>query len=307
MKKIGLHLKPLLKWMILGATLFFLTQTLKNHWQEVMAIRIHQEGWIYLAMALSVTLLAHIWSGWVWSWILQEFKQSVKISWAIRIFLKTNIAKYLPGNVWHFYGRVWAANKAGIPLEVAILSVILEPLLMAASALFITLISSNSQHWGFQFISLAVVAIAIHPRVLNPIIQNLSRLKAKAISSDTINTAVFQIKRYPLIPWLGELGFLGLRSAGFLLTVLALGSVNINQLPILLSSFSLAWLLGLVVPGAPGGMGVFEATALALLNQHFSTGLILSAVALYRLVSILAEAVGAGLAWLFDYHLSGST
>lgn len=306
MKKIGSRLKLLLKWMILGATLFFLVQALKNHWQEIIAIRIHQQGWIYLAMALSVTLLAHTWSGWVWSWILKEFNQQVKVPWAIRVFLRTNIAKYIPGNVWHFYGRVWAANKAGIPLEVAILSVVLEPLLMAASALFIALISSNSPQWGLQFISLALVASAIHPRVLNPILHNLSRLKAKAVNSDNINQTVFQVKRYPLIPLLGELGFIGLRSAGFLLTVLALTAVNINQWPILLSSFSLAWLLGLVVPGAPGGMGVFEATALALLNQHFSTGLILSAVALYRLISILAEAVGAGLAWLFDCHLSAS-
>jgi hypothetical protein len=103
---------------------------------------------------------------------------------------------------------------------------------------------------------------------------------------------------------LGELGFLGLRSAGFLLTVLAIGSVSLDQIPILLSAFSLAWLLGLVVPGAPGGMGVFEATALALLNHRFSTGLILSAVALYRLVSILAEAAGAGIAWLEERRQS---
>jgi uncharacterized membrane protein YbhN (UPF0104 family) len=272
-----------------------------------MTIRIHQAGWIYLAMALGVTLLAHTWSGWVWSWILYEFNQPVKAAWAIRVFLKTNIAKYLPGNVWHFYGRVWAASKAGISLEAAILSVVLEPLLMAASALFIALFSRNSQHWGLQIISLALVAIAIAPQVLNPIIQNLSRLKAKAINSENINTKVFQVKRYPLIPWLGELGFLGLRSAGFLLTVLALNSVSINQLPILLSSFSLAWLLGLIVPGAPGGLGVFEATAIALLNQHFSTGLILSAVALYRLISILAEAMGAGLAWLFESRFNAST
>lgn len=300
MKKIGSRLKPFLRWMILGATLFFLAQSLKNHWQEVIAIRIYQQGWSFLAMALIVTLLAHAWSGWVWGWILQDFNQPVKAFWAIRVFLKTNIAKYLPGNVWHFYGRVWAAKKAGILLEAAILSVVLEPLLMAASALLIALIGSTSQQWGLQLVSLAVVAIAIHPRVLNPIIQYLSRLKAKAIDGNTIDTTVFQVKRYPLRPWLGELGFLGLRSAGFLLTVLAIGSVSLNQIPILLSSFSLAWLLGLIVPGAPGGMGVFEATAFALLNQHFSAGLILSSVALYRLVSILAEAVGASLAWLAE-------
>jgi uncharacterized membrane protein YbhN (UPF0104 family) len=44
---------------------------------------------------------------------------------------------------------------------------------------------------------------------------------------------------------------------------------------LLLGAFSLAWLLGLVVPGAPGGLGVFEATAIALLQQRFSGGLVI--------------------------------
>jgi len=38
---------------------------------------------------------------------------------------------------------------------------------------------------------------------------------------------------------------------------------------------------GLSCSGAPGGIGVFEATALVLLEQLFS-GLIISAIALYR-------------------------
>jgi hypothetical protein len=45
---------------------------------------------------------------------------------------------------------------------------------------------------------------------------------------------------------------------------------------------------------------VFETSAIALLDQHFSTGVILSVVALFRLVSILAEVVGAGVSVLSD-------
>jgi glycosyltransferase 2 family protein len=64
------------------------------------------------------------------------------------------------------------------------------------------------------------------------------------------------------------------------------------------SLFSLAWLAGLVIPGAPGGLGVFEAIAVTLLQDALSAGIILSAVALYRLVGTSAEALGAGLAVL---------
>jgi uncharacterized membrane protein YbhN (UPF0104 family) len=85
---------------------------------------------------------------------------------------------------------------------------------------------------------------------------------------------------------------------GFLVTFLAIHAIEPGQIPLLISVFSLAWLLGLVIPGAPGGIGVFEATAIALLDQTISPAVLLSVVALYRLISILAEAAGAGLAWL---------
>jgi uncharacterized membrane protein YbhN (UPF0104 family) len=66
----------------------------------------------------------------------------------------------------------------------------------------------------------------------------------------------------------------------------------------LLSAFSIAWVTALVVPGAPGGIGVFEATAIALLAQPFSTAVVLSAAALYRLISIIAETLAVGIIWL---------
>jgi uncharacterized membrane protein YbhN (UPF0104 family) len=59
--------------------------------------------------------------------------------------------------------------------------------------------------------------------------------------------------------------------------------------------------LGLVIP-TPGGLGVFETTAIALLKPYFPIAIILSVVALFRLVSILAEVVGAGIGILFDSY-----
>ena len=290
--------------MILGGTLFFLANALKAHWQEVAAIRIDAVGWATLAIAVGVTLLAHTWSGWVWTWILHELNQPVSSSQFIQIYLKTNIAKYLPGNVWHYYGRITAAKTAGVSGSAATLSVLLEPLLMAAAALAIVLLSIQSVAMnsrvplqGLSLLGLAAVLMAIHPWFLNVAIRFLGRLKLKATNSSTVDASVGLV-RYPLRPLLGELGFLGLRGTGFLLTLLALKPLELSQIPLLLGAFSFAWLLGLVVPGAPGGIGVFEATALALLEQRFSPGLIISAIALYRLVSILAEAAGAGLAWL---------
>jgi hypothetical protein len=154
--------------------------------------------------------------------------------------------------------------------------------------------ASDSRIWGLKILGLAVVLLGVHPRVLNPIVQRLSRLKK------VTDVEEFPIKHYPLLPLLGEIGFLGFRGTGFLFTLLALGSITPNQILPLLSAFCFAWLMGLVVPGAPGGLGVFEATAIALLDQQLPTGLILTGIALFRLVSILAEISAAGLATLSE-------
>lgn len=306
-------MKQILRWLILGGTLFFLVKALKDHWLEVTAIRIEGVGWAILATATGVTLLAHIWAGWIWTWVLRELNQPVSSSQFVQVYLKTNIAKYLPGNVWHYYGRIVAAKNAGVSTGAATLSVLLEPLLMAAAALIITdlfgsqiiIPNSNVVLQSLQFLSLAVVLFAIHPWFLNPAIRLLYKLKRKKSDMNSQSNVSLSIERYPLRPLLGELGFLGLRGTGFILTIFALSPLNVNQIPLLLGAFSLAWLLGLIVPGAPGGLGVFEATAIALLQSRFPAALVISAIAIYRLISIVAETAGAALAWL-DERIANS-
>ena len=298
MQKVLLSIKPYLRWIILGVTLFFLAKTLKDNWEQVLEIRISHSGWVSLGTAFLITIMAHIWSGWVWFWIIKEFNQSVNSRWAIRVYLVTNIAKYLPGNIWHFYGRITETKKVGVPLEIAVLSVLIEPLLMAAAALTFALVGSIQENLFLQFLCFFAVISIVHPRILNPIIKYLVKIKLKFKKSDLDAVNELKLERYPIKPFLGEICFVLLRGSGFLLTMLAFNTMEFNQILLIFSVFSLAWLLGLVVPGAPGGVGVFEATALALLEPKFSPGIVLSAVAFYRLISILAETVAAGLALL---------
>ncbi|BAY76910.1 hypothetical protein NIES25_33680 [Nostoc linckia NIES-25] len=301
-------MKQFLRWIILGGTIFFLGKALKDNWIQVTAIRIDGVGWGIMAIATAVTLMAHTWAGWVWTWVLQELNQPVPSSQFIQVYLKTNIAKYLPGNIWHYYGRILAARNANVSAGAATLSVLLEPLLMATAALILIILFSSQfdaknttlRVQILQLVSLAVVLCAVHPRFLNPAIRFLYKLKAKKSDLNTQPSAILTLKRYPLRPLLGELGFLCLRGVGFILTVFALNSLNWSQIPLLLGAFSCAWLLGLVIPGAPGGLGVFEATAYELLRHQFPAALVFSAIALYRLISILAETVGAALAWLHE-------
>lgn len=298
MQQLWSRLKPYLRIVILVATLIFLGTSLRNHWQEVTAIRIEPSGVACLAIALGVTLLSHLGAGWAWGEILAVLDQSVSSVWAIQTYLQTNLVKYLPSNVLHFYARTMAAKNSGIPLATATLSVILEPVLMVAAALLVALVSFRPDRG--QVLGLIAVLVAVHPWVLNPVIRYLVRWRAgKATHPGTI----LRLKHYPVVPLFGEVGFLSLRGIGFILTLLALDSVDPEIMLPLLSVYSMGWLLGFITPGAPGGLGVLEATVVALSNrteavQGLSPGLILSALALYRLISTLSEVMGAGLVWL---------
>ncbi len=333
------------RWLILGAVLFFLIATFKKHALEVVSLKITVAGWSYLGLSLIVTLLAHIWSGWVWTWILREFNQPVPVFWALRIYLTTNMAKYIPGNIWHFYGRILTIKQIGVTGNVATVSVLLEPLLMAAAALIMALLFAPLQNTSakeleigaynfsqtvIQFgkiLGLTGVLVGVHPVILNLLVSFLGKAKLKKHhpapnisgktsgnnSEDSQNDQQLEpgkMQRYPLFPLIGEIIFLLLRGSGFLLAMVAmlqpLDKLNlatlISSVSLVLSAFSFAWLLGLIVPGAPGGIGIFEATAIALLQNYFPPGILLGAIAFYRLISVAAEAIGGAIAWLIEKY-----
>lgn len=317
MKQFLSPLKPYFRWLILGGTLFFLAKAFKDHWQEIATIRITSFQWSILAIAFIVTVIAYAWSACVWYLILRYFKQPAKFRWAVQTYLKTNIAKFIPGNIWHFYGRIWVVRDAGISLTAATLSVLLEPLLMAAAAALIALSGTifgwltpaASIYSKLPFLGVGMVLLGVHPRILNPLIELLNRLKNNTNPS-TQNDGASQwqdqaeklppkLKSYPLIPLSGELFFVLLKGVGFIITLAALGDPDFYQLPVLFGVYSFAWLLGLVVP-TPGGLGVFETTVITLLDQYFPISIILSVAAIYRVITTAAEATVAGLAWLAE-------
>ena len=362
------RLKRFFRWVVWGAALFFIVKTLTDNWSAVTAIELTEASWIWLGLAWAISLIAHGWAGWVWHWFLQACDLPLGGLWAMRVYLLTNVAKYLPGNIWHFYGRVRAVRQAGGGVGRAIISVVAEPLVMAVAAVGVGAITSGVFYalsyvrgagpdihvnrvgsgplWTLGlFILLIIALILLHPRLLNPRLAKMSRAKASGLavlrrrnnkSAAGVDAGVnrseaqtevqtsgvsqrvlveeakkigsapepLRLKHYPLQPLLGEMGFVLGRSLGFIATVMALTPLSVADWPLLISAFSLAWVLGLIIPGAPGGIGVFEASAIVLLGGQFPEGVVLGSVACYRLVSILAELVGAAAAWLAEQKIA---
>jgi len=272
--------------------LIFLGKNIYEHWQGLGAIALSHQSWLLLGVATLITLLAHCWAGWVWWQTLGFLHQDLPLQHLLPVYLKTNIAKYIPGNIWHYLWRVWAVTRCGGTKTAVTISVLLEPLLMAAAALTIVLLGMPESFWSLALIGLGIILVILHPVVLNYLLKKLSNSSTPQL-----------ITRYPGFLFLAEIGFLQLRFWGFCLVFAAIAPLPILDLQLLFSAFSLGWLAGLVMP-VPAGLGVFESTILVLLQPQFSPSVILSIVGLFRLVSILAELLGAGLGFGIDRQFS---
>ena len=104
-------------------------------------------------------------------------------------------------------------------------------------------------------------------------------------NSQNISKRIF----YPYKPLFVEIIFVLFRFLGFLCCINAFSIGSLISQGELISSFSLAWIIGLIVPAAPGGLGVFESVILFGLSSHLPEAPLLASLLCYRLVSTVSD------------------
>lgn len=225
------------------------------------------------------------------------------------IYCKTNLGKYLPGNVMHFAARNVVVNKLGWSHPKVLFSTVLEVF--------------------FNLISIAILVIIFKREQLFELLQQQT-LEVKtyhwvvALSILVGTTILLIFFRKKLIPKLEfflqrvdkKFAFLFLKEfllymliytlSGSILVFL-LGTVFDVPIDLKVSTdivlyYALSWLAGYVVIGSPGGIGVREAVLLLLLSQQqlASKEIILTAVLLHRILYIAAEVIAFGISVLSE-------
>ncbi|MEA1880453.1 MAG: hypothetical protein U9N11_07400 [Campylobacterota bacterium] len=190
-------------------------------------------------------------------------------------FCKTEVAKYLPGNIFHFLGRQALASQVGITQgEMAKSSLLFMLLLLSA-----TILSSTLFALPVTQVSMLIVILML-----------LASLVA------FIGLAFI----YKSFPYVKKIKLNILLTLSILLQGVMLGIIVVTQVKeptlqlfLLVSSiYIISWLIGFVTPGASGGLGVREGTFIALVNYlevAITTDVIIFSVLLVRLINILTD------------------
>ena len=292
----GMGLPGGLKLWISLLSFGFLLAALVGHGRQLLQLSLDGQGWLWLLLGVGVSLLSLVANGFSLAVILRWLGLRPRWSELVRAYLETNLRKFLPGGIWHLTSRVQLLRAGEAPLAVpasaglALVAVLLDPLLAAVAAL--ALVAAGGWQNGLALLGVLPLAL-LWPRWLNPLLGRLERRKALELGLELEAAAAPPIRGYPWPPLLGQLLFVLLRFGGFACCVQAFDLSYSLSWGGWLAGFALAWTAGLVVPGAPGGLGVFEAALLLRLGFAIPEAPLLAIAISYRLVVTLADLLAA--------------
>lgn len=279
-------MRKLLYWLgLIGGLGLFLRQA----WLGYLALpdlRTAEVRPFFLLLALFCALLAYLLQMSAWAVIMRYLAAPLRLNQVWQGYLLAFLPRYIPGTVWGYLSRnEWLRQHAAVSYATSSLASLLEvtTLLLTASVyggwLWI------ERPFGGLVLPVAVLALWLNwhyvPRLA-------SRLKADRWS------VAFNRTQGLRLGFLGNglyLAFWATYGAGVFLLGRAFTPLPLAELWPTIAAASLAWAAGFLVLFVPAGLGVREATLVALLTQ-FTTlpvGVATTVALLSRLTTVLAE------------------
>ncbi len=285
--------KSLLKICITSLSIAFVCISISKNFEKLIQQSLSTEIILLLILGFFISLLSLVVNALAWKELLIWLGFKYKNMRCINLYLRTNILKYVPGGIWHFFERFRVLITALSPAE-AFSSVLLEPFLMLAASFFLVALCDWKNIFYFVFL---LPSIFLARRCKGSLIMQLGAGKIMqfkeigvniAFTKDSINSSE-PISPFPLRAFLIETCFVLLRFYAFWICLNAFSIESYFSFLEWISLFSLAWSIGLVIPSAPGGIGVFEAMILLFIPNSFPKEYILLVLLSYRLIISLAD------------------
>jgi len=288
--------KTWMKWLIRTGMLLLLAAV-------IWIVTVNSEDWLeqidrfswqpdLLLLSISAVLLGISYiiipAGWI---ILSHSAGSSASSEELRaVWFMSQLGRYVPGKIWLFAGRAAFLKSRGLTGYRATSVPFLEMLYAAAGAgiaAVIPVMISSDAAFSNTPLRYAVLAAGISLLVipfLTPIQKWLYRLKYGRIPQELplprLTGSVKLLFIY-MILWL-------IRGFALYLWLKGFGASDISFL-LCFAAAPLSWLAGYIVFLVPGGIGIREAAAVALVAPSGATGPILAIIAGQRLILSIIE------------------
>ena len=275
----------------ISSLLYFCIYFFYNIEQISFDINLERNG-ISLSLSFLFCVLSIYLNAYAWKYIVKWFGIEFKSNNLVSFYVLTNILKYVPGGVWHFVERFNFIKKISNP-QIALYSTLIEPYFMLSGSF---LLASMGLIFSPFYIFLIFPLAFLNKKFIFLILKRLGALKGKLFevlklknSKDQFEERINIISFFPTRALLLEIGFVLSKFVGFCICLNIFYTTNNLNSIFLLVIFSLSWSIGLVVPAAPGGVGVFEACLLLFVGKSIPENIILISLVYFRVISTSAD------------------
>ena len=247
---------------------------------------------INLSLSFLFCLLSIYLNAFAWKYIVNWFGKEFKTNNLVSFYVLTNILKYVPGGMWHFVERYNFIKKISNP-QIALYSTLIEPYFMLSGSL---LLASLGVIFSPSYFFLILPLVFLNREFIHLVLKRLGSIKGKVFeilrlsnSKEQFEKRINIISFFPTRALLLEIGFVLSKFIGFYICLNTFYIDNNLNIIFLLVIFSLSWSLRLIVPAAPGGVGVFEACLLFFVGRNIPQNIILVSLIYFRVISTSAD------------------
>jgi hypothetical protein len=283
---------------ILSASFFYRQMT--DNLQDFLYVTPLRNSLPTILISVCLAVFSISLGGLIWHVLLKDRNILISVARSQNIYLVAQFGKYLPGNMGHHVGRVMLSRKEGIPATITIQTMLIEILwglgIAAGLALFSIsfflesdLINHLSFIGRFELLLLLLIVVMALPWFFVYMLNKFTPELSKKLSNGEILTLP-RIHTATAVALLFVACFFAL---GMILDLQARfifnhADSNLIQLSCL---YSIAWIAGYLMPGAPAGLGVREAVMVLILTPIYGNSIAVGLSISLRLTTTLGDAV----------------
>jgi uncharacterized membrane protein YbhN (UPF0104 family) len=265
------YLRPVLALAVVGVVLYFFVTTLITNWERVQQYPIGIN--VETVVAIVIFALAVVVSGWLWALVLRALGERHIDLWsATEAHLGSWLVRYIPSVAQPLYKVSWAAAR-GVRRATAFLAFMYEFAFVQIASILGSLVLlvivrrdalEDNQVWTLSLLLVVTGAVGLVSLryLINPLAARIARMRR-----------IDDFDALPHMPWRHVAPLVGAFTLpriinGFgvaLLTSSLLPGTSLNDVIALAAAYTIAGAIGVLWVFVPSGLGVREATFVAIL------------------------------------------
>lgn len=251
-----------------------------------------------LFFAFLLSIVNSIFPTWLWEKILHLLDEKPRFMDLWRISMYSQMARYIPGKIWQYMGKIYWGQKVGLPKKKILISTLLETIFLLCGAFILSMFSLKIFLSGksivILFILIFLVLIALHPKLIEKCINIIGK---KWLSQPvTIQFSYWNILTlvtlYSVL-WV-MIGF------QLYLFVLSFYKIPLTQFIYFSSINAASWLIGFVSIIAPSGLVVKEGVFIFGFKYIVPVSFAIFCAILIRFFHLITELLITSIFFIFD-------